>query len=546
MTPALWLLLALQLKGWVRYLFRNLRTVKGSVLALVGLAVMVLWCSSLLMVPQQVAVNPDDILTTGPVVLLLYCLFNVVVSTGEKVIYFSPAEVNLLFSGPFSPRQILGYKVLNTDLLTVPTSLILTVVFRVHSPSFLSAYVGVLLGLIFMNSLTLALNLIGITIGASLYTRLRKGLLTAVLLIAAGFFFFKGASWWQEVQSLVWPIASWPLRTFFEAFLAARIWPDLVYWGGMGCLVNIALLGVVFSLPANYLETAAASSAQTFARIQKLRSGNILAGDESGGGKVRFRLPDFPYWGGIGPIMWRQMTVAMRGLRRLTILLVIFGIWMAAVMFPVLPGFEKWTQVLLFVEVFTMFLTIMLASLVTFDFRGDLDRMAVLKALPISSWRLTIGQVLTPTLLVSCVQWLVLGAVLMVGLVSMEAVELEEKRLLALSALVVGLFVFPFNFLLFGLENLLFLLFPARVMASQPGDFQAIGRNVLFVLAKLFGLALVFGVAFLPALGLSLVSGNLLVGLAWAWMVLVGSAVLTVPLVALAFTWFDVGRDTPP
>src|SRR5262249_34389521 len=106
---------------------------------------------------------------------------------------------------------------------------------------------------------------------------------------------------------------------------------------------------------------------------------------------------------------------------------------------------------------------------------------------------------------------------------------------------------FPFNFLLFGLENLLFLLFPARMLANTPGDFQAVGRNVLFTMAKLMGIVLVALVAGLSGVVVSfLVGGNSVPGVAAAWVVVACCDAGLVPAVALAFRNFDVGRDTPP
>ncbi len=556
MTPALWLLLVLQLKGWLRYFLRNLRTIKGALLALVGGGVMLFWLSSLLLMPPPPeGIEPGKLLAFGPALLLMYCLLNVVQATGERVIYFAPAEVNFLFSGPFSPRQILAYKILNMALLGVPTTLFMTLVFRYYAASFLSAYVGLYLMFFFMSLLTLALNLIGITIGAHLYTRLRKVVLGAVLVLAAGLLWHLGALHWREfrfsdVQELLetsetWHRVSWPLRTFFEAFLAERIWPDLVIWAGLGSLVDLALLGVVLILPANYLETAAVSSARTFARLQKLRSGGVLAVDEGGSQKKRFRLPELPYWGGIGPILWRQMTAAMRGLNRLVVLFVIFGLCFGAPLFGTLRDPEK-IPMLAMAVMFTLWMTIMLTALVPFDFRGDLDRMAVLKSLPIVPWRLAVGQLLTPTLLVSGAQWLVLAGILTAALAGLGSSNAAEMRLVAVGTGVAAVFVLPFNFLLFGLENLLFLLFPARVLANQPGDFQALGRNVLFGLAKLFSLLLVFGMAAVAAVVVSFVSQKPELGVATAWVVLLFSAIMTIPLVTLAFLRFDVGRDTPP
>ena len=53
-----------------------------------------------------------------------------------------------------------------------------------------------------------------------------------------------------------------------------------------------------------------------------------------------------------------------------------------------------------------VWLSVFLTTLVPFDFRGDIDRMATLKSLPIAPWRLALGQLLTPTLVLAAMQWL--------------------------------------------------------------------------------------------------------------------------------------------
>src|SRR5262249_30260159 len=124
-------------------------------------------------------------------------------------------------------------------------------------------------------------------------------------------------------------------------------------------------------------------------------------------------------------------------------------------------------------------MTVFLTPLLPFDFRGDVDRMAVLKTLPIRPWRLAIGQMLTPVVLATLVQW---GLLSILGLLELwrrwNAADVSVQAFLdpdVVILLACFAFAFPFNFLLFGVENLLFLLFPTRVMATAPGDFQAMG-----------------------------------------------------------------------
>ena len=272
MDRALWLLIGLQLRGRARAVGRSLRTVKGLLLALVGLFFFVPWLI-LIVTQRRDALPPDKLLTYGPAYLLFYCLMNVLMSGGERTVYFWPAEVTFLFTGPFTRRQLLGYKVALTLFFTLPTSLFLTAYTQVHAPWILAAFVGVLLMTTFMQLLGMALNLTAASVGARLYSRARRLVLIAVLV--AGVLLFRSARL-QGVEALfsseAWYQFSAPLRWFFEAFLADR-WFDLLRFGVLSLLVNLALLGVVFGLDADYLEAATAYSSRVYAQIQRLRGG---------------------------------------------------------------------------------------------------------------------------------------------------------------------------------------------------------------------------------------------------------------------------------
>ncbi len=49
-----------------------------------------------------------------PPVMLLYVVLTIVTSLGERAIYFSPSDVDFLFPAPFSRRQLLLYKILGS------------------------------------------------------------------------------------------------------------------------------------------------------------------------------------------------------------------------------------------------------------------------------------------------------------------------------------------------------------------------------------------------------------------------------------------------
>lgn len=545
MGRALWLLIGLQAKGWLRFLTRNLRSVRGALLAGIGLLVFLPWLLTKLLSGDQ-GFPREGLLIYGPAFLIVYCLSNVLFSSGERAVYFTPAEVNFLFSGPFGRRQLLGYKIVYSLMVGLPTTLLMAVFIQVRGEWFPAAYVGLLEMFLFMQLFGMCINLVAVTLGTHLYSRARKLFLAVVLVLAAVVALRAGGSpagWkvgeWGPafLASPVWQRVSVPLGWFFQAFVATRLLPGpdgegLLVYAFLGALVDLGLVGVVFALDAQYLEAAAASSARIYVRLQRLRGRNIDAGEGATGRRARFGIPDLPWWGGIGPIFWRQLTAALRGLGRVVVVLAIVGM----VLVPVLLGGDLDTAALPFLLMGgVLWLTIFLTAVVPFDFRGDVDRIAVLKTLPLPAWRLAIGQLLTPVVLLSVMQWLALAGIA-------AASNVSERFVLACAA-----FALPFNFLLFGLENLLFLLFPTRLMAATPGDFQAIGRNVLFLMGKMLGLGIVMSIALAVGFATWALTGyNVTAGLLAAWPVVALAGLALVPLIAFAFARFDVGRDTPP
>jgi hypothetical protein len=546
MTQALGLLLRLQLRGWGRYLGRGLGTVRGLITAVVGLMVFVPWLLTLVFNPTNAGIDSSALGRFGPGGLLAYCLLNVIFSSSDRAIYFTPAEIQFLFAGPFTRRQVLAYKISLTLLVSVPAMLFMMLVIRVKGAFWPYVLLGTCLLSIFMQLFTLVLGLLGSALGTDLFSRGRRliGTAAVALLAAAAYQTARTVGSWQPralaahlFDTPAWHIVTWPMRSFFDVMQAKSLWPDLLPALGVALATNLSLLGLIFALDAHFLEASAAASARMYARLQRLRGRAVAVegGPPVPATRSKLGLPMMPYWGGIGPILWRQMTTALRSMGRLLLVLFIIGLAGAV---PLIAMFLEEGQKALEVFVPTLigvvsWLTIFLTALVPFDYRGDIDRIAALKSLPVAPWRLTVGQLLTPVLLLSLMQLMAVAVGVMLA---------PDQTIVAL---IIALYVVPFNFLLIGIENLLFLLFPVRLLATTPGDFQAVGRNVLLSLGKVFGLMVVGGVAVVVAVLVGWLTGNKWVGALSGLPVVVGAGVALVPLIGLAFRWFDVGRDTP-
>jgi hypothetical protein len=97
---------------------------------------------------------------------------------------------------------------------------------------------------------------------------------------------------------------------------------------------------------------------------------------------------------------------------------------------------------------------------------------------------------------------------------------------------------------LIAIDNLWFLWYPARLGAANGLDFQAMGRAFLTMFAKFICLGLTTGAAALVGFGAYVLFGqSLTAAIVAAWVVMDLCAVALVPLVAFAFSRFDVAAE---
>ena len=539
MDRSLWLLIRLRGLSWLRLWGKNLRTLKGVLLALVGAFVFVPMLGSALFAPRvQTAAQLDAVRRYGALGLLAYCVLNVLLSAGDRAVYYSPAEVNFLFCGPYRPRQLLLYKVAVGFGAGLITALFMACAFTPHSARFLSSYVALFLGLelIYLFSMTIGLAIS--TFGALAFSRGRRLVLAGLVLVAVA------AVWPLGREALTLPpgelveralrsptveAVTLPFRPFVMAYCSERVWPDLAVWSSLALLVDLAFLGVVLGLNAQFLEASASASVRIYEKLRRARrGGGVWVGDA----KARVTLPMLPWWGGVGPNFWRQLASALRSPSRLASMIALYVAPLGMMVLLGRNGSASAGNVLgPLVSVF-LGVSFIVSSAVGYDFHADLGRMEDLKTLPIRSTRLVLGQLLTPVLILCVGQWL--GLVLIVNLAAPDPVFVAAAVAFAL----------PGNLILVAVENLYFLWYPHRVVGINSFDFQAMGRQLLLLIAKVMTVgATAAAAAAVGALFYYATGGNLAPALTAAWFVALACGLGLVPLVALAFDRFDVASD---
>jgi hypothetical protein len=180
-------------------------------------------------------------------------------------------------------------------------------------------------------------------------------------------------------------------------------------------------------------------------------------------------------------------------------------------------------------------MNVVFISMLKFDFRDELDRLDLLRSLPIRPLAVAAAELFTPVLVLTTMQAMLLVAVFF---------SFKGAWQFVLPAIA---FAVPFNVLCVAIENLLFLMFPLRAAGLIAGDMQLFGRQmVVFLFKFLLLLVVLVACASVGTVGYILGNKSWPAFAAVAWVALSFIALGTIPLLARAYARFDPSVDTPP
>ena len=95
------------------------------------------------------------------------------------------------------------------------------------------------------------------------------------------------------------------------------------------------------------------------------------------------------------------------------------------------------------------------------------------------------------------------------------------------------------NFLLFGVDRLVFYVYPTRMARGAPGDFQAAGKQMVFMMFKMIAMGIAAGAVAAVAIPFAMILQSPLATFASAAVVLLCECLALVPLLTFAFDRFD-------
>jgi hypothetical protein len=539
MHSALLQLNLLRLRGTARRALRLLRSPRGSLLGLAALVGGLFLFLPMLTGVDRVRIDPETVRTLAPLGILLIVASILLTSNSAQAVTFTMPEIEFLFAGPFTRRELLLYKLTTSALFAGLNAMVFATVFRNITTWWVAGWLGIWMTLLFIQQLSMAVVLLVQTIGQRAYSLARRLILAALVALV-------GFGVWQ-----VWPaggslsltelaadfristggrIALAPFEVFGRAVAAETLFPEFLLWGAAALAANIVLATVVLSLDANFLEAALVAGQKRYELQSRVRRGNLPALGQRH--TARWRLPELPWLGGAGPVAWRQSIQVVRSSPRALLMLVAMSVFSVPSFVMMRPATMDLTMPIISIVAMGSFFVI---STISAGFRADLDYLDWFKMLPLRPKSVVLGELLPPVLFVMALQAVILAGSAALGVVSQHAIVTA-----------VLCFTLPANLLFVTTDNLLFLRYPFRQRAAMPGDMQHMGRQTLMMAGRGLVIFVACGIA------AAVVAIFALAGIrSWpvlaaiGWVILMAECLARVWATVSAFRAFDPSIDMP-
>lgn len=532
----------------------NLKRPRHAVYSVIGLLAM----SMILVAPWLVELgNPeikewaaktriDPALVSA--VMFLLGVRGLIFTQRASAFHFSPGEIDFLFPGPFSRRQLLAYRIVSDLFGSVIIALLVSGWLFPFTSNYVRVYLGVLLGAIFIESLPAVETIIRLTLVEGTYSLAKKlALSTAFLLLTLAILrtvFTRGVSGLVERFHLfreTWA-GTCLLAPFevFSRFITARTLREAALWGALSVLVNLALFALILWLDANYLETALASGQSTYKRLQnKPTSGAAARGARRKW--ILWRPEGPPYWAGAGAIAWRQLIVTLRRTRLehwcMLLLLMAFGVFFT-VFLSAHIGVGALSQISReIIPAVQAFLLFYLGSCCLganpFDFRSEIKHMDSLKTLPCPPMIIVLGELAAPSFIIAC--WMLF--------LSIGAAAANYR--LAPQFMLGAAISFPMILLFLICENIAALYFPMPQREGPPGLRDYVRAALTVVLRMFLYMLMVALFLGLGTLCYFFASRSWLAFVVALWAVIAPLAFWLIHVLAAVYDRFDPSRDIP-
>ncbi len=528
------------------------------VLSCIGLALAILWLgNAALSILFRQAADPGVLQRWLPLGLFVYGswhLVKVAYRRPEHGIEWTAAERENLGMAPFARRQLLAYRFVTVLGASLLKAACFTILMLPDLRLAWAGFFGALTALLFLELWRTAVEIFACETSLSTYRKLRVVVLGGVAVASLATVWIAVASRSQFQPSQVsaslavfahlaksaallqhtWLGAVFvsPFQLFSQIIMAEQMSLALFAQAAAASSLVLGMMGLAFVVDRRFVTTRDGIARRHYDQIESLADAPCV---ESRLQRRAIRLSPNSGWKALA---WRQTLGVWQYWPSVVIALV------APTVLSLLPLFIYRDPVVTMLHVtgsLALFSMLLLPPALRFDFRRDVDRMALLKTLPIKTVGVVTGQLIVPVIIASVFQLLVL--------IIATSVRPLHPGYVASAWLLLVLT----NILVFALDNLIFLLYPHR--PNQEG-LEIFLRTTLTFTAKglMFGLALVFAAGWALLAGVvahrvaavgdpaAVARSIFAVGVA---LMLAAAAVVTMRLNMRAFQRYDPSQDTP-
>ncbi len=392
----LWLL---RQRGVLRQFGRSMRQPSRAVsVLLVLVAIGFLAWTALANRDQAQSISRESLAVLGAMVFSM-SVASGFAQTGPR---FAPADVDFLFPAPFTPRQLLIWRLLQMWPLTLVSTSFMLLAFglRVERPE------RFLIGMTLLQLTALHLQLLVAVLisrcSDAVAARLRSAGRSFALLALFGALAYLVWTVMERggVAELIGPVATSPTARLL--FFPAAACSDYVFGetslGVAWALARLAIgaagtLALLLLPDIDFLEESVATTAR-LAKVTRRRDGVVVESAEGRSGRSLMLPPSPLLFRGAGALVWKNLIVLARSWRS-----VVPGLLIGLMV--VLPA--AWTVrrgVATNVALGSLLMaTIFWSSALAFDLRREFDRLEELRALPLSSTTLVLAELLVPWVL---------------------------------------------------------------------------------------------------------------------------------------------------
>jgi hypothetical protein len=529
------------------------------VLSCVGVVLAVFWLgNAALSILFRQAADPAVLQKWLPIGLALYALWHLVkvaYRRPEQGIEWTAAEREILGISPFSRRQLLTYRFVTVFSASILKAACFTLLMLPDLQLAAAGFCGALLALLFVEMWRTTVEIFAFQAQHATYRKLRIVVLAGVTCacLATVCIAFAGRERFQpsNVSASLAIFAhlansaalmlqdTWlgtllvsPFQLLADVILAERLSSILLVQVGLASVLVMGMTGLAVLTDRHFALRRESSARRHYDHLET----HLEATQASR--KATRRIIRMTPNCGWKALAWRQCLGLWQYWPSVVIALV------APTVLSLLPLFIYRDPVVTMLHVtgsLAFFSMLLLPPALRFDFRRDVDRMTLLKTLPIKPLAVVIGQTIVPVCVAVAFQLLVLTLAVLI------------RPLHPAFVASAWLLLIPMNVLVFGLDNLIFLLYPHR--PNQEG-LEIFLRTTLTFTAK----GMLFAIALLLAAGWALLAGVLAHHVAsggdpatvarplfagGVWLMLVAAAVVTMQLNVRAFQHYDPSQDTP-